>query len=370
MPENAIIHTDKHLKYLDSARGIAALMVFFSHFIARCFQDKMNVHYFFFIFNGNDAVSFFFVLSGFVLSYKYIVLNKALDIKQFYVSRVFRLFPAYFITILSTVIFLYRKELNLHTAADIFLRNKYQFWEEALLFRFHNNLYYPGWTLTIELLFSFLIPFYIALALKDKKYIQYLIVVILIIGNKLVFSYIFLFGIIASTNYPYITGSSFKESKWYKYRHPILIIAFIVFSIRQIDSISPLGDTFKYIQDYLGLDFFSYTGVSCFVFLVGILHSKKAQRFLENKVLLFLGKISYSIYLVHVLVINVLYLYIEKYITFPPNAASFTCVTLLVIASVIAVATAMHYMIELPFIRFGKFVTRKMKPSLIVRRDV
>ena len=252
---------------------------------------------------------------------------------------------------------------------DIFVFNKYQFWEEALLFRVHNVLYYPGWTLSIELLVSFLIPFYIALALKDKQYIPYLIVVTLIMGNNLCFSYMFLLGIIASTNYSYIAGASFRQTTWYKYRIPVLALAFVIFSIRQIDYILPFSPTFKYIQAFLGLDFFSYTGLSCFVFLVGILHSKQAQHFLENRLLVFLGKISYSIYLVHVLVINVLYVFVEKYITFPPKVSTFTCITLMAVASVIVVATAMHYIIELPFIRLGKFITGKMKPSLIIQKD-
>jgi len=369
MPDSTTAQSDKHIKYLDSARGIAALMVFFSHFVARCFQDKMNVRYLFLVFNGNDAVSFFFVLSGFVLSYKYIVLNKELDIKKFYVSRVFRLFPAYFITILLTALYAYRHQFNGDTFLSVFVYNKYEFWEEALLLRFHNNLYEPGWTLTLEMLGSFLIPFYIALALKDKKYIPYLIVVTLIIGNNLYFSYLFLFGIIASTNYSTITGASFRQTKWFRYRYLILIAAIIVFSIRQIDAITPIGwPTFKYLQGYLGLDFFNYTGLSCFVFLVGILHSKKAQRFLEKKVLVFLGKISYSIYLVHILVINALYFFIGKYITFPPHPIAFTFVTIVVIAVVILSATALHYCVELPFMRIGRRIAGKMKPSLIVKR--
>src|SRR4051812_21413808 len=114
MPVIPSVNTDKHFKYLDSARGIAAMMVFCSHFIAKNYQAKMNVRWFFLVFNGNDAVSFFFVLSGFVLSYKYIVLNRPLDIKKFYVARVFRLFPAYFIIVVWSAMFAYRNEMNLH----------------------------------------------------------------------------------------------------------------------------------------------------------------------------------------------------------------------------------------------------------------
>ena len=47
------------------------------------------------MFNGSDAVSFFFVLSGFVLSYKYLALGQPLDMKQFYTNRIFRLWPAF-----------------------------------------------------------------------------------------------------------------------------------------------------------------------------------------------------------------------------------------------------------------------------------
>ncbi len=363
-------NSEKHFKYLDSARGIAALMVFGSHFVARTFQAKMNVHYFFFVLNGNDAVSFFFVLSGFVLSYKYVVLGKPLDIKKFYVSRVFRLFPAYFLIVLWSALYTFRNELGCQTFKDLFIFNKYEFWEEAFLLHFHNKFYYPGWTLTLEMVGSFLMPFYIALALKNRRLIPYFVLAMLIIGNNLCFSYMFAFGIIASCYYSEITGVSFRETKWFKYRYPILIASVVLFSIRQIDAISPLGPSYKDLAAYLGIDFFTYTGIACFVFLVGILHSKRVQRFLENRVLVYLGKISYGVYLVHVVVINTVYLYTEQYLSGSHPAASFALITILVILAVVLVATILHYCIELPFMRIGKHIAGRMKPSLIIGRDI
>ncbi len=369
MPELANTKADNHLKFLDSARGIAALMVFFSHFIARNFQEKMNVHYFFFLFNGNDAVSFFFVLSGFVLSYKYLVLNTALDIKHFYVTRIFRLFPAYFITVFLSALMFHRRDLNLHILTNIFVLDKTDFWEEASLLRFHNKYYYPGWTLTVEMLGSFLIPFFIALAINNKRFIPYIIVVTLIIGNNLYYSYLFLFGIVAVCNYTEITDDSFRQTKWYKYRYPLLIGAILLFSIRQLDFVSPFGPDYKTFASFLGIDFFTYTGLSCFVFLVAILHSKKTQKLLENKVLVFLGKISYGIYLVHILVIETIYLVAQQYFgTNYYDYRIFILVTIFSITGVIVAATAMHYWIELPFIRLGKRIAKSMKPSLVIQR--
>ena len=369
MPETPANNSEKHFKYLDSARGIAALMVFGSHLIARTYQEKMNVRYFFLVFNGNDAVSFFFVLSGFVLSYKYIVLGKPLDVKKFYVARVFRLFPAYFLIVLWSALYTYRNEMSVQTLKDLFIFNKYEFWEEAFLLHFHNKFYYPGWTLTLEMVGSFLMPFYIALALKNKRLIPYFIVMTLIIGNNLMFSYLFLFGVVASCNYDAIAGPSFRETKWFKYRYPILIAAMVLFSIRQIDGISPLGPSYKYLAGYLGIDFFTYTGLACFVFLVAILHSKRAQRFLENKVLVYMGKISYGVYLVHVVVINTVYLYTEKYLSGPHPVASFFLIAGLCTLCIVAVSTILHYCVELPFMRLGKRIAGKMKPSLVIQRD-
>ncbi len=363
-------NAEPHLKYLDSARGIASLMVFATHFLSRNFQEKMNMHYFFLVFNGQEAVNFFFVLSGFVLSYKYIVRNKSLDVGPFYVSRFFRLFPGFFLMVLAGALFQHRGELGLHFFKDLFVYNKYEFWEEALLLRFHNKFYGPGWTLTFEMAVSFLMPFFIALALKDRRLVAYLIVVTLIIGNNLMCSYLFLFGILASCYYLEISDRSFRQTKWFRYRYPILIVAAIFFSLRHIDGIWPFGPTYKYIADYLHLDFAVYAGLACFVFLVAILHSKRVQRILENRILVFFGKISFSIYLVHVLVIDLLYLYLGNFLSGPDYRYRLVLVTLTCTLLVTLAATVLHYSVELPFMRLGKRITSKMKPSLVIGREV
>ena len=369
MPATDII-AKPHLKYLDSARGIASMMVFGCHFLSRNFQEKMNMHYFFLVFNGQEAVNFFFVLSGFVLSYKYIVRNKSMDIVPFYVSRLFRLFPGFFLMVLAGALFQHRNELGLHFLKDLFVYNKYEFWEEALLLRFHNKFYGPGWTLTFEMAGSFLMPFYIALALKDRRLISYFIAVTIIIGSNLMCSYYFLFGVLASGYHAKIAGTSFRQTKWFKWRYPLLIVAAIFFEIRHIDGISPFGPSYKYLAGYLNLDFSVYAGIGCFIFLVAILHSKRIQRVLENRILVFYGKISFSIYLVHVLVMDSLYLYLGNFLSGPNFRLRFILVALTCTLLVTIAATLLHYSIELPFMRMGKRVVSRMKPSLIIGRNI
>jgi len=370
MADSGVPPVKNHLSYLDSSRGIAALMVFASHFIGLFFHDKMNVHYPYIIFNGNDAVSFFFVLSGFVLSYKYLVLNKPLDIKKYYVTRIFRIYPAYFFVLLVATLSAYRFNMKADTLVDLFILNKHQFWEEALLLRFNNNFLGVGWSLTIEMAASLLIPFYIVMAMRDKKLISYLIAVLLVIGLPFCASIHFLLGILAACYFSKIKDVSFQETKWFRYRYFILPLAFVFFSIRHIDGISPLGSTYKYLAAYLGIDFFIYTAFAAFVFLVAMIHSRKAQKFLEMKLLLFIGRISYGLYLIHVPILDYIHYSYMPYATAPYHRLLLILAIAVYIIATLIAATLIHYFIELPFIRMGKRIVSRMKPSLIIMKEI
>ena len=359
---------ENHLRFLDSARGIAALMVCISHFIDRGYHDSPAEKYLFFLFNGNDAVSFFFVLSGFVLSYKYLVLNKPLDIKKFWVQRVFRIYPAYILTVAINMLLYRRSELSGKGLVDIFVFDKGEFWQEAFLLRFHNNYYFPGWTLTMEMVCSFFMPFFIILAIKDRRVVFYFFIALLITGINLFNSTHFLLGTIISCYFVELKSPSFRTTKWYRYRCILLLASVVLFSIRRIDIVFPLGSGYKSLAEFLSIDFFLYSGLASFVFIAAILISRNSQKFLELKPLVFIGKISYSIYLVHSFAISLLYIYILPLLHIPGKLLFL--VTTLAIYAVITIlsATLMHRFAELPFIAIGRRITNKMKPSVMVSK--
>ena len=361
--------SEKHMRYLDSARGIAAVMVFVAHFCDYRFHGKAVAAYICFVFNGSDAVSFFFVLSGFVLSYKYVVLNKPLDLKKFYVSRFFRLWPAYFITVVSCCIYHYyhANALTGQKLADIFIFNKDYFWEEAFLLRFHNSFYYPGWTLTMEMVGSFLLPFYILIAVNNKKLVPYLMFVFLFIAGQNFFCSIhFLLGLLISCYYTKLNKQHLQTMRWYKYRYIILFAAIAIWPIRHYDQLSPFGPTYKYLAEFFAVDFNIYTGLASFVFLIAIILSVRTQKILESKPLVFIGKLSYSIYLVHILAINIVYDYIQKILPFSDPGMVFTAMIIIYLVLIFVLAMLMHYLVELPFMRMGKRVVKKMKPSIVI----
>jgi peptidoglycan/LPS O-acetylase OafA/YrhL len=88
---------------LDALRFFAFLAVFLSHcfsYFAYTFPNKYLelLHRHFFI-NGNLGVNFFFVLSGFLISWLLFLekeKNGKIDIKAFYMRRILRIWPVYF----------------------------------------------------------------------------------------------------------------------------------------------------------------------------------------------------------------------------------------------------------------------------------
>ncbi|WP_156374409.1 acyltransferase [Pseudorhodoferax sp. Leaf274] len=86
------------LDSLTSLRFFAAAMIVVHHAIERGLGPQWASH-----FALGQGVSFFFVLSGFVLAYNYPVLHGAKDIGRFLLARVARIWPAH---IAATVLFI------------------------------------------------------------------------------------------------------------------------------------------------------------------------------------------------------------------------------------------------------------------------
>lgn len=365
----------EHLGYLDSVRGIAASMVVLYHYINWRYEDRLFAKVSSIVFNGADAVSFFFVLSGFVLSYKYIVLNKPLDIKKFYIGRFLRLWPAYFVTLLVLYFILYWTPWSVSQLIDTFILNKGAFWEEAALIRPVAKIYGPGWTLVIELVLSLFIPFHIILAQKSRKVIWWLLAYFYIIGNSFgawsMFHNHFVYGMILSCYFGFILSKDFEKTIWYRYRVIWLSIAAVLFSYHHIARIWPPGPTYEYIfEQYLGYDFFHMSGFASFVFLVFIVHSTKAKRFLELRPLKYIGKISYSIYLTHWIAVNYTFNNWDKLMKyFPDERSGFIVLFIICIIATFCMAAVLYHFVELPCIRYAKRWVSKLKPSYIITSD-
>lgn len=348
-------------------------MVMFYHYTGWKYPEKLSVKLSHFIFNGSDAVSFFFVLSGFVLSFPFLHGNRRLDIGKFYVNRIFRIYPAFIIALILNALFSIRNDLKnapLDALWNTFGFRGKSFWEELLLIRGRSAYLGLDWTLTIEIVMSFFIPFLIAMTLFNKRLLTWFVFASLLMGFVMgVFVLPFALGMIAAVYYDEIRSGSFKTTKWYKYRALILSIAFLLFSIRHIDRIFPLGEWVVNKLNLLQLDFFTCTAIASFIFLVAIIHFKSVQHILEKKLLLFLGKISYGIYLLHWVIVAAIFEYWPQITPHFPNVEiAFMVMMVVCVALTVLLSTALYYWIELPFIRYGKQLIKHWKETLIIER--
>lgn len=106
----------QYFESLDGLRTLSFLFVFFSHaFVSELVNSLPSSNIFsniattFFFRSGGEGVSIFFVISGFLISYllfKEESLTGVISLKKFYLRRVFRIWPLFYLVVLYAL-FLY-----------------------------------------------------------------------------------------------------------------------------------------------------------------------------------------------------------------------------------------------------------------------
>lgn len=300
-----------NLRFLDGLRGILCLIVVISHCVQlylpslRFTNDQtltgriehyiacspLNLFY-----SGLLPVSLFFVMSGFVISYKF---NKTRDeslIIKGFLKRYFRFFipisASYVIMYVLSCLF-YPKQISFPTVLF-----------ETIFETYFRNIKTTNgvlWTISYELLGSFLIYSMLSIFGKQKNRIFfYFISLALTIDTQYSF---FIFGLIMSDLYS--SGYIRNLNK------PYVLISMISFSL--FISSYPIhypmegiyvGGVYKYITftKFWDLNYGTYLRIGVFTFFLTLLRFSYLQRALENRQIMFLGKISFPLYLVHYMI--------------------------------------------------------------------
>ena len=167
---------------LTSLRLIFALMVFGAH----CYviDDFFNLHFFK---EGFVGVSFFFVLSGFIIAYNYQkkLSESKMTKRSFWVARIARIYPLHVLTLLIAaalggyVIASGFTDWSKHFLASLTLTNAYI--PKADYFFSFNS---PSWSLCCEQLFYICFPFLVPLT-RNYKHLLYIFCVtaiLLVVG--------------------------------------------------------------------------------------------------------------------------------------------------------------------------------------------
>lgn len=316
-----------HFKGLNTLRFIAAFLVVLHHAesLRKDHELKNHLRDFGLFQNGAHAVSFFFVLSGFLITYlllKEREVKKDISIKQFYIKRVFRIWPLYFLmVIIGAIIQPYFIEwFNIPYEMPYTIGETWYYFiffvPGMVNYFFGSNLLEPLWSIGVEEVFYLI---WAPLFKWLKKHVLKLLLgviafkLILISINTYwtlpgVLSYLIRihqfeamaiggFGAYLVFNY----GKQINASLIYSIPAQIglyaLILVFIVFGAN--------------IHSNIWQFFFEHPITSAIVpnalflyLIIGVSVVDKNLFTLENRVFSYLGEISYGIYMFHLLILS------------------------------------------------------------------
>jgi peptidoglycan/LPS O-acetylase OafA/YrhL len=285
---------------LDYLRGLAALSVVIFHYTYGYDNGlhHLNSNKYYFRY-GNLGVQLFFIISGFVI---FMTLEKAKNSADFFISRFSRLYPAYWGAILISLTFvsIFKSPFNFDefTLKQLFLNiTMLQHWFKV------KDIDGAYWTLAVELTFYFLM--WILFYFNKLKHVElfalgWLFLSLLNQIFKLPYNNI-IQQIFILTNAPmFVVGIVFYNVKT-KQGYNFLRTFLLLFSLL-IESIIVYKSTLS-VLPILILVFF---------YLIFILILKKDFVLRKNKILLFFGTISYSLYLIHENIGETIIYYLRK----------------------------------------------------------
>jgi peptidoglycan/LPS O-acetylase OafA/YrhL len=315
-----------HFSGLNGLRAIAALAVVFAHttmalnsfgldrFVYGRYSDGSPVT----TLLAGFGVSIFFALSGFLITYLLLEekKTKTINIKNFYMRRILRIWPLYYLYFTLTILTLLAFDLPFEKSSVFF----YIFLMANVPFIFKTTIDFLGhyWSLGVEEQFYSFWPW---LVKKSKSILKTtLILLIVLISLKCALRFYDILINNGETGLPYlILGVTrfqcmligaigailyFKKNDRFLRitNHPVSqLISWLIILLVAINKF--------HIASFLDNEFIS--AVTVFL-IIGQIQKNNRLVNLETSFLNFIGKISYGVYVLHPLII----FYISKVLTF------------------------------------------------------
>lgn len=307
------------IKSLDGIRAVSIIMVLLSHLYATMPESFMhNSLLNIFVFSsGQLGVRIFFVISGYLIT-KLLIIEKEktgkINLKDFYVRRIFRIFPIFFLYIIVVLILKWFFIPNIFTDYSLIVFASLYLWNYKHLFysgdETGNGNWFLGhlWSLSMEEQFYLLWPITF-IKIKKRILVKIVIVIVCIMPFLRIATYFFMpdsrgqIGMMLHTGgdsiligclAAFLEQSGIFKDKLYKYLLNRFFI-FLVFLFLFI--ISPL------ISFYLKGAYNIVIGISlnnlCIVVLLFwcIYIPSKISWVLNSKIFVQIGILSYSLYI-------------------------------------------------------------------------
>ena len=299
-----------HIRKLNSLRGLAAMIVFITHFsdITQWFDGALGGG------SGAYGVMLFFMLSGFLMSHLY--LQKAFNkdtIKHYFLARVARVVPLYLVVVFGSYIFTLLDHPLLYTIPDVNVLMGH------ILFLYGESVL---WSIAPEMQFYFIFIIFWACAKNRVGYIYVGVIAVMIllfltnfprVSGEIngipynVFNTIrslpfFFVGVICGLHYSTLAIPRYLKSHGFLLTLCLIPLLYPAFT--------PVSSDAKY-RMWLSYEVLL---VMASVFFAVVFLVPETNRLVANRLGDLLGKISYSLYLLHmpiILLVNKLSVSVE-----------------------------------------------------------
>ena len=354
-----IANTSRYIPSLDGLRAISVLIVMLSHFVTNMFP-------------GGFGVYVFFVISGFLIARQFFVEQEAtssIGMTNFYLRRFFRLYPVALV-FTATVVALYLAQ-----------GKTVDWWQPASALFYFSNYYFASfidpsqevmplvifWSLSVEEHFYLLFPTVFLLAKGAPRRLGFIVLGVIVgalalrLGMairhpELIGSYYFYYrsefrmdSIAYGVGVAALCATEWGRSFLARLANPVTLVAagaIVLFCLLYREPF--FRETWRY----------SLVGLAIAAALVSVLFSARlgwVQRLLNMRLPVYIGKLSYSLYLWHFLVL---------YLTGPlgddlPRPA----LIVLNFALSFAVSSASYHWLEVPFLKLRKRLHARRKTS-------
>ncbi|MEJ7779643.1 MAG: acyltransferase [Daejeonella sp.] len=368
---------------LNALRFFAAFLVFASHVELLKSRNGFQSYYYTktFLELGGSAVTFFFVLSGFLITYLLFIekdISGKISLRQFYVRRILRIWPLYYTVVLAGFFLIpYIPYLHNSISAGLYV----DFYPKLLLFLLimpnisyvlfpHTPYISPAWSIGVEEQFYLVWPWLLA---RTKRPLR--LFIMLIAGIYLVKA-----GLTVLGRIPHVKTQEISQT--------ILSIMYFARFECMI-----MGSIFAYVlhrkkNEILRLLFHKYVQIVCYTTIIAFLatgfkipvlnHIIYSILFgiiilnisanpdsifkLENKALNYLGQISFGLYMYHELAIGISITFLKDLSLNFDYAAPNVILYIFALLVTIGVASLSYYFLEKPFLklkaRFSKISSK------------
>lgn len=350
------------IKELDYLRGMAAVGIMLYHYFkwlyiyqgAQSVIGRLSVY----------GVEIFYILSGITL---YFIYHKSISLDKksllnYFAKRCFRIFPLFWLSIFMALLLGLKHTNLLHFCLNVSGLFGFFTWEKYIA---------PGsWSIGNELVFYLIFPF-VLLIYRTKKILYYII----LLGLLLIFNH-FAFQVFNPNDSLHNQWTNFVNPLNHLFLFVVGMTIPIVFTSKLNSALVPLiliivGVTILFIYPsgsdgihlLYGLNRWIFSVASILICVGFYLIDLKIPEII-NQPFQRLGEISYSIYLLHPFVYQILCTFIRKLmqlgITIPPSNYLLICISVIL---TLVVSNIVYQYFEIYFMKMGKKFTTSFYKS-------